>query len=132
MIDERINRTLSELESNLRDVKSATEQVERIVNSYDELKSTTAEYVSTLGEITTNTRELVDCIGNDFDKRVRSFEEERRSILASIATASNNLSDATDTFNKSLISIKQRIKYELIITSISLIAIGVLLFISMK
>ena len=132
MIDERINRTLSELESNLRDVESATEQVERIVNSYDELKSTTAEYVSTLGEITTNVKELVDSLGNDYDQKVRSFEEERESILASITAASKNLSDATDTFNKSLISIQQRIKYELIITSISLIAIGVLLFFSMK
>lgn len=35
MIDEKINKTLSELEANLRNVESARKQVESTVNSYE-------------------------------------------------------------------------------------------------
>ena len=46
MIDEKINKTLSELEANLRNVESARKQVESTVNSYEGIKAVTANYVN--------------------------------------------------------------------------------------
>ena len=77
MIDERISKTLSELETSLRSVESARKQVEKTVNSYDGLKSTTAEYVSELGNVTTNVKELVDSVGKDYTQKVKTFEKDR-------------------------------------------------------
>ena len=66
MIDEKINNSLRELEQGLKSMESARKQVEKTVNSYDGLNSTTAEYVSKLGTITTKIQELVDTIGKDY------------------------------------------------------------------
>lgn len=52
MIDEKINKALTELEANLRNLQSAREQVEKTVNSYNGLNSTTTDYVGKLGTIT--------------------------------------------------------------------------------
>ena len=51
MIDQRINDTLKELEQALINIDSARSQVEKTVNSFDGLNSSTSEYVS----------QLVDC-----------------------------------------------------------------------
>ena len=48
MIDNKINKTLSELEDGLRNIESARRQVEKTVNSYRELKEVTIEYVNSL------------------------------------------------------------------------------------
>ena len=50
MIDEKINKTLSELEANLRNVESARKQVESTVNSYEGIKAVTANYVKNLDD----------------------------------------------------------------------------------
>ena len=45
-------KSLERMKSVLTDIESAKQQVEKTVNSYDGLNSTTAEYVSKLGTIT--------------------------------------------------------------------------------
>lgn len=41
MIDERINKSLTEIETQLRNLESARVQVDKTVNAFDELNSTT-------------------------------------------------------------------------------------------
>lgn len=123
MIDERINKTLSELESSLRSVESARKQVEKTVNSYDGLKSTTAEYVSELGNVTTKIKEVVDSIGKDYTQKIKAFEKDRETIVSSTTSAIQELSKATDGFKDSLSKVQSQLKYSLIVNAISLVAI---------
>ena len=51
MIDERINNSLKELESQLRNIESARKQVEKTVGSFDGLNATTNNYVQSLNAI---------------------------------------------------------------------------------
>ena len=123
MMDERINQTLSELENNLKNIEAARRQVEKTVNSYDGLKTATAEYVTELGNVTAKTKELVDTIGEDYSQRIMSFKKDREAIINAATTAIQNLSNATEEFKKSLSEVKTRLKFSLIVNIISLVAI---------
>lgn len=126
MIDERINQTLSELETNLKNVESARLQVEKTANSYDGLKSATAEYVKLLGNITEKSQELINNVGNDYTQKVVLFDKDRETII-------NTTNDAIEKFSKTTGVIQSRLKYILIINLISLVAIaGILAMIFIK
>lgn len=133
MIDERISKTLSELETSLRSVESARKQVEKTVNSYDGLKSTTAEYVSELGNVTTNVKELVDSVGKDYTQKVKTFEKDRETLVNATTSAIQELSNATDGFKYSLSKVQSQLKYSLIVNAVSLVAIiGIIILFIIK
>ena len=124
MIDEKINKTLKELEQGLKDVESARKQVERTVSSFSNLNTTTLDYVSKLGTITTKVQELVDNVGKDYAQKVSNFERDRDKILKSTQAATEKLSSAIDGFNDSLYGIENRLRYSIIINVLSFVAIG--------
>jgi len=132
MIDERINKTLKELEQGLKDVESARKQVERTVSSFSNLNTTTWEYVSKLGTITTKIQELVGYVGKDYAQKVKDFEEDREAVIKSSNTATEKLSNATEEFKESLFEIQTKLKYSLIVNAVSLVVIGAILFLLMK
>lgn len=127
MIDEKINKTLTELESNLRNLESARQQVEKTIQSYDGLSSTTSEYVVKLGTVTTKIHELVENIGKDYDNKVKAFEKDRETIIYASNEATEKLSKATDEFNESLSIVQKKLKYSMIVNIVSLITIGAIL-----
>lgn len=124
MIDEKINKTLKELEQGLKDVESARKQVERTVSSFSNLNTTTLDYVSKLGTITTKVQELVDNVGKDYAQKVGNFERDRDKILKSTQAVTEKLSSAIDGFNDSLYGIENRLRYSIIINVLSFVAIG--------
>ena len=132
MIDEKINKTLKELEQGLRDVESARKQVERTVSSFSNLNTTTLEYVSKLGTITTKIQELVGYVGKDYAQKVKDFEKDREAVIKSSNTATEKLSNATEEFKESLFEIQTKLKYSLIVNAVSLVVIGAILFLLMK
>lgn len=132
MIDEKINNSLRELEQGLKSMESARKQVEKTVNSYDGLNSTTAEYVNKLGTITTKIQELVDAIGKDYSLKVRAFDKDRETVINASTTATEKLSNATEEFKDSLVEIQTKLKYSLIVNAVSLAAIAVILFFVLK
>lgn len=83
MIDEKINKTLSELEANLRNIESARKQVENTVNSYDGLKTETANYVKSLSAIKDNIDALITAIGEDYENNTKSFRRDCKAITDS-------------------------------------------------
>ena len=127
MIDERITKTLSELEIGLRNVESARKQVEKTVNSYDGLKTTTAEYVNELGNVTTKVKELVNSIEIDYTQKVKAFEKDRETIVSTATSAIQELSNATENFKNSLLKVKSQLKYSLLINAVTFIAVVVIL-----
>ena len=132
MIDEKINNSLRELEQGLKSMESARKQVEKTVNSYDGLNSTTAEYVSKLGIITTKIQELVDTIGEDYSQKVRAFEKDRETVINASTAATEKLSNATEEFKDSLVEIQTKLKYSLIVNAVSLAIIAAILFLVLK
>ena len=132
MIDERINKTLKELEQGLQDVESARKQVERTVSSFSNLNTTTLEYVSKLGTITTRIQELMGYVGKDYAQKVKDFEKDREAVIKSSNTATEKLSNATEEFKESLFEIQTKLKYSLIVNAVSLVVIGAILFLLMK
>lgn len=132
MIDERINKTLKELEQGLQDVESARKQVERTVSSFSNLNTTTLEYVSKLGTITTKVQELVGNVGKDYAQKVKDFEKDREAVIKSSNAATEKLSNATEEFKDSLFEIQTKLKYSLIVNAVSFVIIAVILFLLMK
>lgn len=132
MIDEKINKTLKELEQGLKDVESARKQVERTVSSFSNLNSTTLEYVDKLGTITTKVQELVDNIGKDYIQKVKDFEKNRETVIKSSNAAIEKLSNATEEFKDSLVDIQTKLKYSLIVNAVSLFAIAAIIFLLMR
>jgi uncharacterized phage infection (PIP) family protein YhgE len=132
MIDEKINNSLRELEQGLKSIESARKQVEKTVNSYDGLNSTTADYVSKLGTITTKVQELVDTIGKDYSQKVKAFEKDRETVINASTAATEKLSNATEGFKDSLVEIQTKLKYSLIVNAVSLAAIAAILFYLLK
>lgn len=132
MIDEKINNSLKELEQGLKNIESARKQVEKTVNSYDGIKATTTDYVNKLGTITNKIQEIVDSIGKDYAKKVTEFEKDREIVINASNDATEKLSNATDEFNNSLSAIQTKLKYSLIVNAVSLVAIGIIVFLLLK
>lgn len=132
MIDEKINNSLKELEQGLKNIESARKQVEKTVNSYDGIKATTTDYVNKLGTITNKIQEIVDSIGKDYAKKVTEFEKDREIVINASNAATEKLSNATDEFNNSLSAIQTKLKYSLIVNAVSLVAIGIIVFLLLK
>ena len=132
MIDEKINKALTELETNLKNLESAREQVEITVSSYNGLNSTTAKYVNELGTITTKIQNIVDTIGKDYSKNIKAFEDDRQTIINAATAATEKLSNATEEFKDSLVKIQTKLKYSLIVNAFSFIALAAILFFLLK
>lgn len=97
MIDEKINKTLSELESGLKNVESARKQVESTVNAYNGLNSTTEAYVRSLSTVKEKLSQIVELIGMDYDKKNSDFFKDREKIVTSCNAAINNINTAVET-----------------------------------
>ena len=132
MIDQRINDSLKELEQGLKNIDSARKQVERTINSYDGLHNSTSEYVAQLRELTAKVKELVTAIGTDYNQKVAAFDKDRKAVMDSANSASQKLSEATDSFVKSLTKIESKLNYSLIINIVLAIALGGVIFFSTK
>ena len=124
MIDQRINDSLKELEQSLKNLDSARKQVEKTMESYDGLHDSVSEYVAQLEKITTKVEELIVVVGTDYTQKVEEFDKDCKSIIESANSASQKLSEATDSFNNSLNKIEAKQNYSLIINVVLAIILG--------
>ena len=131
MIDQRINDSLKELEQSLKKIDSARKQVEKTIESYDGLHDSASEYVAQLKKITTKVEELIAAVGTDYKQKVEEFDKDCKSIIESANSASQKLSEATESFNNSLNKIDAKQNYCMIINIVLAIILGgiILLFI---
>ena len=74
--------------------------------------------------MTTKVKELVTAIGVDYNQKVAAFDKDRKSVIESANSASQKLSEATDSFKNSLNMIETKLNYSLIINIILAIALG--------
>lgn len=134
MIDDRINKTLSELESNLRNIESARKQVEDTVKSYDGLRNVTTDYVNTLSAVNDNLNKLVDLVGEDYASKVRLFENDRKSIIdscnAAIDAVNSSARDVSTQVKENIRAFHKKFVYVLVANAITIITIIILFFVT--
>lgn len=133
MIDERINKTLSELESNLRNVQSARQQVEKTVNAYNGLTSSMSTYINSLSAVNDKLSQIVSLVESDYKGKVAEFESDRTKIVDSCSKAIENINttaeDVKNTVSSCIDNIHKRFKYLYIINAAILTVIILLHFI---
>lgn len=134
MIDEKINKTLSELEANLRNVESARKQVESTVNAYDGLKTVTENYVKSLSSISDNLNAIINTIGKDYNNNVESFRKDSKTIADSCNTLISKIDNVVEE-TKSNVSLQmkrfhRKFTYVIICNVIVWITILMIFFIS--
>ena len=124
MIDQRIKDSLMELEQSLKKLDSARKQVEKTMESYDGLHDSVSEYVAQLEKITTKVEELIVVVGTDYTQKVEEFDKDCKSIIESANSASQKLSEATDSFNNSLNTIEAKQNFSMMINIVLAIILG--------
>lgn len=132
MIDQRINDSLKELEQGLKNIDSARKQVEKTVNSFEGLNSSTSEYVSQLSVLTSKVKGLITAVETDYNQKTAAFEKDRKSIVESANSASQKLADATETFANSLNKIDTKLKYSMIVNAILFVILGLVVFLTAR
>ena len=132
MIDEKINKTLSELESGLKNVESARKQVESTVNAYNGLNSTTEAYVRSLSTMKEKLSQIVELIGMDYDKKNSDFFKDREKIVTSCNAAINNINTAVEKisndFSSTVNGINKKLNLLFALNGIVLLVIIILYF----
>lgn len=132
MIDEKINKALTELEANLRNVRSANDQVNNTVNAYKALTASTTAYAESLSEVKDSVEKLVKAIGNDYGEKVSEFDKDRNQIVAScnqvIADVNRTIQDAKQSFDDNIKQIHNKFAYVIALNGIILLSIVLLHF----
>lgn len=80
MIDDKINKSLREIELELQNLTSARRQVESTVTAYAGLTESTSAYVRSLNRVTEEIKELIKVVGEDYKERTKEFEEQQKKI----------------------------------------------------
>lgn|SRR5574344_73541 len=130
MIDQKINKTLMELEDELKNLESARNQVEKTVHSYDELNSTTADFVKGIGTLTDRVKDLIYNIGEDYKNKTVVFESDRKTIVDSTNNASKALLKATDDFKSTINRAENKLKYCLVLNFVTVLGLIAMIIIA--
>lgn len=132
MIDDKINKALTELEANLRNVRSANDQVNNTVNAYNALTASTTAYAESLSAVKDSVEELTKAVGNDYDKKVTEFNKDRNQIVAScnqvIADVNQTIQNVKQSFDDNIKQIHNKFTYVLVLNGIILLTMVLLHF----
>lgn len=132
MIDDKINKALTELEANLRNVRSANDQVNNTVNAYNALTASTTAYAESLSSVKDSVEKLVQAVGNDYEKKVAEFDKDRNQIVAScnqvIADINQTVQDVKQSFDENVKQIHNKFTYVLVLNGIILLTMALLHF----
>ena len=131
-MEERIHQSLLQLENDLKDLNSAREQVESIVEAHKSLKESVEKYVSILANLQTDSNELLKEITTEYKDNLEktklsikdfgtkcgeiivSFDKKTTVISATLQTSIDNAVNAFDDkiqkLNSSIESLKELYK----------------------
>ena len=131
-MEEKIHQSLLQLEKDLKDLNSAREQVEAVVEAHKSLKETVEKYVLILANLQTDSNELLKEITTEYKDNLEkiklsikdfgtkcgeiiiSFDEKTTEISATLQTSIDNAVNAFDNkiqkLNSSIESLKELYK----------------------
>lgn len=132
MIDEKINKTLTEMEANLAKVESARKQVESTVGSFNGLQAKTSEYVNSLTDVNKNLKDVLKLVGEDYKQMVNSFKNDRESIMeacnSAISTVNNAAESVQHNVEENISNMQKRFTLVIILNIVILITVVALAF----
>lgn len=130
MIDERINKSLAELEKQLKDVDAAKKQVEQTVNAYDGLKKSTKAYSDSLNDIQSTLKDIISLVGEDYSNKVQAFEDEIKRIQSlateSIENTNNASTMVTNSVSNVVKSTQRKLTISIVLSAITLLLVTIL------
>lgn len=133
MIDEKINKSLQELESQLRSISAARKQVDDTVNSFTGLKSTTSGYVESLNGISSSLSTLIDGVNKNYKSDITEFEKDRKEIIKSTTDILGKIDATTNEIQKSvqdtINSIQGKLNFIFIINIIIVLGVAYMAFV---
>lgn len=133
MIDDKINDSLKQIERELQNVKSARNQVDSTVASYEALKTATSSYVSSLNNIKEEVTKLVKVVGEDYQGITADFKKQQDEIQEIAKSTLESVSKATEQVQNSVASnintLQTKLTLALVINILTIIVIVVLHFI---
>ena len=91
MIDEKINKTITELEISLKNIESSRKQADNTIKAYNGLESSVKTYVQSLSSVKEKLELLVNLIGTDYDTKVKDFDKDRKTIVDSCQKTINEV-----------------------------------------
>lgn len=109
-MEERINQALAQLESDLQNISSAREQVEKTVGTSKELQEVVAGYVSSLDSLLANVKDWVKEISSFQGSNITGIEKSIGIIQKNCDKVIEKFSNSTD---KTSDNLKQKTEEEL-------------------
>lgn len=109
-MEEKINQALAQLESDLQNISSAREQVEKTVGTSNELQEVVAGYVSSLDSLLTNVKDWVKEISSFQGSNITGIEKSIGNIQKSCDKVIEKFTNSTDKVSDNL---KQKTEDEL-------------------
>lgn len=127
MIDDKINESLKEIERELQNVKSARNQVDSTVASYEALRNATSSYVTSMNNIKEEVTKLVKVVGDDYKGITTDFKRQQSEIQAMAKSALESISEAATQVETSVAnsikSIQTKLTIALVLNTLTIIAI---------
>lgn len=132
MIDDRINKSLMELEQQLKDLESARSQVKSTIDSFNKLSLSTKDYVEELNNISFKLQEIILSLDKDYQEKKAEYEKDRTSIFKVCETAVQGVTSTTNAIENKIykfISLaEKKVQYLLVLNIIIVILLLVCLF----
>lgn len=128
MIDEKINKSLFEIEKELRTLNSARNQVDAIVKTNEELSKVASSYVSSMNALTREVTELVKSIESDYLKRISELKKQQDVVQD---TTINTLNAVTEATNKVIQIVQKTVRSLQTISTIGIVLNVVIIIILM-
>ena len=77
-------------------------------------------------------QEIVDTIGKDYSQKVKAFEEDRETVINASTAATEKLFKASEEFKDSLVDVQTKLNISLILNVVSLVVIGIIVYLLSK
>lgn len=113
MIDDKINKSLREMEKELQNLNSACHQVDKTVAAYAGLSESVASYVSSLKRISEEVQTLVKVVKQDYSDRTGKFQEQQREIQNQAISTLKSVEQAASTVIESVENIVSALQKKL-------------------
>ena len=99
-MDERINQALAQIESDLRSIKSAREQVDSVVTASSQLKATVGTFVADVTKLSKQVEQLMNSIADKEKSNLADFKASLEALNTScneiVSSFNEKTSNATD------------------------------------
>lgn len=130
MIDEKINKSLKEIEHELQNISSARSQVDKTVSSYGELNKSVSLYINSVNSLNKNVQDLVETVKNDYTTKSLELDKHQKEIKELTISTLNEIKNSAEqvkiSINNIIVSYRKRLSLCVILNIITIATIIIL------